>query len=67
MSDVGLNETNLGEMEITPPGQEGWLCHKKDLAKQPLMAQTGWWINLEKNPDQPPRRFAPPLLARRGD
>jgi hypothetical protein len=34
---------------IAPPGQEGWLCQKENIAKQPLSAQTGWWFNLEQD------------------
>jgi hypothetical protein len=34
---------------IAPPGQEGRLCHKENIAKQPLSAQTGWLINLKQN------------------
>jgi hypothetical protein len=34
---------------IAPPGQEGWLCHKENIAKQPLLAQTGWLFKLERN------------------
>jgi hypothetical protein len=49
---------------ITPPGQEGWLCQKEDIAKQPLTAQTGWLTQIQKLLDPPPRPFGPPLLAR---
>ena len=34
---------------IAPPGQEGWLCHKENIAKQLLSAQTGWLFKLEQN------------------
>jgi hypothetical protein len=33
---------------ITPPGQEGWLCQKDNIAKQQLLAQTGWLFKLEQ-------------------
>src|SRR5688572_19290332 len=35
------------------------------VAKHPYSAQTGWLF--QRNLEPPPRRFAPPLLARRGD
>jgi hypothetical protein len=34
---------------IAPPGQEGRLCQKENIAKQPLSAQTGWLFKLEKS------------------
>jgi hypothetical protein len=40
---------------------------KRNIAKLPLMERTGWWFRHETALDQPPRRFAPPLLSRRGD
>jgi hypothetical protein len=40
---------------IAPPGQEGWMCHKENNAKQPLSAQTGWLFKLIKTFEQPPR------------
>jgi hypothetical protein len=33
---------------IAPPGQEGWLCQKENIAKQLLSAQTGWLFKLEQ-------------------
>jgi hypothetical protein len=39
----------MGMSAITPPGQEGWLCQKENIAKQPLSAQTGWLFKLEQN------------------
>jgi hypothetical protein len=48
---------------ITPPGQEGWLCHKENIAKQPLSAQTGWLFKIEQNnwTTTPALRATPPV------
>ncbi len=56
-------------MEISlgnSPGQEGWLRHQVKVAKLPLMEQTGWLFKLDTKLEQPPRRFAPPLLVQEG-
>jgi hypothetical protein len=49
--------------QIAPPGQEGWLRDQENFAKQPSLAQTGWWGKLQNSqrqfmeirPTTPPR------------
>jgi hypothetical protein len=44
-----LQSEGMGMSAIAPPGQEGWLCHKENIAKQPLSAQTGWLFKLKQS------------------
>src|SRR5262245_57879982 len=62
----GVNVLEEFNAAIAPPGQEGWLRVQKNAAPATKAAQTGWLFQ-KQSLEQPPRRFAPPLLSRRGD
>jgi hypothetical protein len=48
-------------------GQEGWLRDQVKIAKPPYFRADGVVDPETPFLDPPPRRFAPPLLSRRGD
>jgi hypothetical protein len=54
----------LFRADIAPPGQEGWL--RDQVKMRSNISSRGRGGGSRKFLEQPPRRFAPPLLARRG-
>ena len=59
----GVNR--LPGVRFAPPVQEGWLRGQEKPRKRPKPRRRGGCSKLTF--EQPPRRFAPPLLSRRGN